>query len=88
MDYKNLKITAATSGIRLIGRMDPEQDSPALDWTGSGIEFRFRGSDVWAELEAPARSPIMWMICEACAWRANWRSFLCGTCGSNSSVTV
>ncbi len=62
MDYKNLKITAATSGIRLIGRMDPEQDSPALDWTGSGIEFRFRGSDVWAELEAPARSPIMWMI--------------------------
>ena len=62
MDYKNLKITAATSGIRLIGRMDPEQDSPALDWTGSGIEFRFRGSDVWAELEAPARSPTRFPV--------------------------
>ena len=40
MDYKNLKITAATSGIRLIGRMDPEQDPLAMDWTGSGFECR------------------------------------------------
>ena len=62
MGYTNLKITAASPGIRFIGRMDPEQDVPALDWTGSGIEFRFRGSDVWAELEAPARRPVMWMI--------------------------
>ena len=62
MSLTNLMITAHISGIRLIGRMDPEQEPPALDWTGSGIEFRFRGSDVWAELEAPVCSPVMWMI--------------------------
>ena len=48
--------------IRLLGRMDPEQRPLALDWTGSGCEVRFRGSALWAELEAPAFSPIMWMI--------------------------
>ena len=48
--------------IRLLGRMDPEQTPPALDWTGSGAEVQFRGSDLWAELEAPAQSPVMWMI--------------------------
>ena len=62
MRYINLKITASTPGIRLIGRMDPEQEPLAMDWTGCGFECRFRGSDFWAELEAPARSPIMWMI--------------------------
>ena len=62
MRYTNLKITCVTLGIRFIGRMDPEQDPPALDWTGSGMECRFRGSDLWAELEAPAHRPVMWMI--------------------------
>lgn len=62
MHYTNIRVTASTPNIRLIGRMDPEQDPPALDWTGSGMECRFRGSDLWAELEAPARSPVMWMI--------------------------
>lgn len=57
-----LKVTASEPGIRLIGRLDREQDPIALDWTGSGIECRFRGSDLWAELEAPALAPIMWMI--------------------------
>ena len=62
MRFNTTKITATTPGIRLLGRLDPEQDPIALDWTGSGVEFRFRGTDVWAELEAPAFSPVMWMI--------------------------
>ena len=62
MKMQNIHITADTAGIRLTGRMDPEQDPIALDWTGSGMEFRFRGYGAWAELEAPATAPIMWMI--------------------------
>ena len=62
MNLQTLRITSKTPDVRLLGRMDPEQDPVALDWTGSGIECRFRGSDLWAELEAPALSPIMWMI--------------------------
>jgi len=62
MNQQTLHITAQAPGIRLLGRMDPEQDPIALDWTGSGLECRFRGSDLWAELEAPAPAPIMWMI--------------------------
>ena len=62
MSYTTIKITAFEPNIRLIGRMDPEQDPLALDWTGSGFECRFRGSDLWAELEAPAFRPVMWMI--------------------------
>ncbi len=62
MGFQTLTVTADMPGIRLTGRMDPEQQPPALDWTGSGIEFRFRGSDAWARLEAPAASPVMWMI--------------------------
>ena len=49
-------------GLRLLGRLDPDQQPIALDWTGSGLEVRFRGGNLWAELEAPARSPILWMI--------------------------
>ena len=62
MGFQTFEITAETPDIRLIGRMDPEQKPLALDWTGSGIEFRFRGTDAWAKLEAPAASPVMWMI--------------------------
>ena len=62
MGYLTLKIGAEVPGIRLTGRLDPEQDPVALDWTGSGVEFRFRGTDAWAELEAPAAAPVMWMI--------------------------
>ncbi len=47
--------------LRLLGRMDPEQDVPALDWTGAGLECAFRGADLWAELEAPALNPVMYM---------------------------
>jgi hypothetical protein len=42
--------------------MDPAQSPVALDWTGSGLECAFHGTDLWAELEAPAFSPVMWMI--------------------------
>ena len=62
MGFQNIRITAGTPGIRLMGRMDISQDPPALDWTGSGMEFRFRGTGAWAELEAPASTPVMWMI--------------------------
>ncbi len=48
--------------LRLLGRMDLRRTPLSLDWTGSGLEFRHRGSDVWAELEAPASSPIFYVI--------------------------
>lgn len=62
MSFQTFRITADTPGIRLMGRMDSAREPLALDWTGSGMEFRFRGTDAWAKLEAPAASPIMWMI--------------------------
>ena len=62
MGFQTFEITASTPGIRLMGRMDHSQKPLALDWTGSGMEFRFRGTDAWAKLEAPAASPVMWMI--------------------------
>ena len=62
MSFQTFEVTASTPDIRLIGRMDYSQKPLALDWTGSGVEFRFRGSDAWARLEAPAATPIMWMI--------------------------
>lgn len=58
----NIPVTPADPRLRLLGRMDLTQSPVALDWTGSGLECTFRGSDLWAELEAPALSPIMWMI--------------------------
>ena len=62
MSFQTFEVTASTPDVRLIGRMDYSQKPLALDWTGSGVEFRFRGSDAWARLEAPAATPIMWMI--------------------------
>ena len=62
MGFQTFEMTASVPNIRLMGRMDPEQRPLALDWTGSGMEFRFRGTDCWAKLEAPAAAPIMWMI--------------------------
>ncbi len=57
-----IHVSPSDSRIHLLGRLDPEQDPAALDWTGSGAEFLFKGSDLWAELEAPAPSPVFWMI--------------------------
>jgi hypothetical protein len=57
-----LPVTAAQPELRILGRLDREQQPIALDWTGSGVEFQFQGSACWAELEAPAISPVMWMI--------------------------
>ncbi len=62
MSFQTFEVTASMPGIRLLGRMDYTQKPLALDWTGSGMEFRFRGTDAWAKLEAPAASPVMWMI--------------------------
>ncbi len=62
MSFHTFEVTASMREIRLMGRMDPEQKPTALDWTGSGMEFRFRGTDAWAKLEAPAAAPVMWMI--------------------------
>ncbi len=58
----NISVTPDHPRLRLLGRMDRSQSPLALDWTGSGFECAFRGSDLWAELEAPALSPVMWMI--------------------------
>ena len=60
-----MTLTHVASGvpeIRLLGRLDPAQDPIALDWTGSGLEVRFRGTGIWAELEAPVPAPVMWLI--------------------------
>ena len=59
---QTVSIRAGLPDIRLLGRLDPQQDPIALDWTGTGLEVQFRGSDLWIELEAPVRSPVMWMI--------------------------
>lgn len=50
--------------IRLLGRMDPEQETACLDWTGSGFEVCLKGSALWAELEATAAAPDLW-VCAA-----------------------
>ena len=57
-----IPVTSADPRLRLTGRMDLSRRPLALDWTGTGLECFFRGTDLWAELEAPALSPIMWMI--------------------------
>ena len=57
-----ISVTPSDPSLRLLGRMDLSRRPLALDWTGSGLECSFRGSDLWAELEAPAASPVMWMI--------------------------
>ena len=62
MSFQTFEISREAPDIRLMGRMDYSRQPLALDWTGSGMEFRFRGSDAWARLEAPAAAPIMWMI--------------------------
>ena len=59
---KSFSIPSESADIRFLGRMDLTRECCALDWTGSGLEVRFQGSDLWAELEAPAASPIFWMI--------------------------
>ena len=55
-------VASDTPNLRILGRMDRTRIPLALDWTGTGVEFGFRGSDCWAELEAPAVSPVFWMI--------------------------
>ena len=57
-----IPVTPDNSRLRLLGRMDLSHSPVALDWTGSGLECSFHGSDLWAELEAPAFSPVFWMI--------------------------
>ena len=57
-----IPITADNPRLRLLGRMDPEQKYPCLDWTGSGLEVRHRGGNIWAEMEAPESTPIFYVI--------------------------
>ena len=57
-----IPVQPGTENLRLLGRMDESHLPLALDWTGSGLEVCFRGTSLWAELEAPAREPIFWMI--------------------------
>ena len=59
---KTLPVTPGDPKMRLLGRMDPDTLPPALDWTGSGVEVCFRGTALWAELEATELSPVFWMI--------------------------
>ena len=57
-----IPVNPSDSRLRLLGRMDLSRTPVALDWTGSGLECAFHGTGLWAELEAPAFSPVMWMI--------------------------
>ena len=50
-----------SENIRLLGRMDVENDPVCLDWTGSGFEVNFQGGELWAELEATSDAPDMWV---------------------------
>jgi len=62
MTMQTIQVTADNPRLRLMGRMDLSQVPVCLDWTGSGVEFRYQGANVWAELEAPEASPIFYMI--------------------------
>ena len=57
-----IPVTPDHALLRLTGRMDRTQRPLCLDWTGSGLEVRFRGSDIWAEIEATEKAPVFWMI--------------------------
>ena len=59
---QTIPVTPDNPNLRLLGRMDLTQSPLCLDWTGCGVEFCHRGSDVWAELEAPEKAPIFYMI--------------------------
>ena len=56
-----IPVSSDNPKLRILGRLDRSRSPLALDWTGSGIEMQFRGSELWAELEAPAMSPGMWV---------------------------
>ena len=47
--------------VRLLGRMDESQNYVCMDWTGSGFEVLFQGTELWAEVEATAAQPGMWL---------------------------
>ena len=57
-----MRVEPENQKLRILGRMDRNRWPLALDWTGSGVELQFKGSDLWAELEAPAMEPVMWMM--------------------------
>lgn len=59
---RTIPVVPGDDRIRLMGRLDATQKPIALDWTGTGAEVLFRGSALWARLEAPVASPVMWMI--------------------------
>ena len=56
-----IRVSPDNPKLRILGRLDRSRWPLALDWTGSGVELQFKGSDLWAELEAPAVKPVMWM---------------------------
>ncbi len=57
-----IPVTPENPLLRLMGRMDPAQRPVCLDLSGSGLEVRHRGSHIWAEIEAPEKEPVFWMI--------------------------
>ena len=59
---RTIPVVSGDDRIRLMGRLDATQKPIALDWTGTGAEVLLRGSNLWARLEAPVASPVMWMI--------------------------
>ena len=59
---RTIPVVSGDDRIRLMGRLDATQKPIALDWTGTGAEVLFRGSALWARLEAPVAAPVMWMI--------------------------
>ncbi len=56
-----IPVTPDETKLRILGRTDRSCLPLALDWTGSGVELQFKGSDLWAELEATGKAPVMWM---------------------------
>ena len=59
---KTIAVAPENPDLRLLGRMDLSRRPLCLDWTGSGLEIRLRGSGIWAEIEAPEKAPVFWMI--------------------------
>ena len=50
-----------SENVRLLGRLDQSQEPVCLDWTASGFQVNFKGTQLWVELEATAEAPDMWV---------------------------
>ncbi|MBE5801269.1 MAG: hypothetical protein E7319_03175 [Clostridiales bacterium] len=83
--------------VRLLGRMDLEQEPVCLDWTGSGFMVNLKGTQLWAELEAPVQQPDMWVCATVEGYPIarfpvqqgrHWYPLVCGMSAETSRIVT